>query len=593
MLAGRKVLAHLWYYWVNDEKRGPVSGRVLRDLADIGKLQPATYVMRDDSSQRVPAIEVPNLFKRLGWFFTQEGIQHGPVSDDTLRHLVDCKELSPTDNLWKEGMSRWVTASKVRGLFTGKTRDENSSDLYVCETCGELSIQLGFCFGCGYPRQSRLVPGTSVGLIGMPCSGKTCYLAALHDQLMHSSPDWRVRVSDRAFETLTNDFWAMSGGCPPKTLLEARCSAGFFSITVIRNNQTIPFVLNDMAGEHLYDMKPTFEADDHRLDQNAIYFRYLRQCRGLLVAIPCWNIRRALEGVSHIYAGESNNEWVQTTDQQLSRLFRELTSAEHHVKHVEVVLVGVDVYGGDPLNAVTRASESFERIYRSFPGVLRNAGVTVGSTPVSNIGFNNEIKLTGAYGAVQIVSPPEPFNVLTPLQRILEPGQHTNCSSVSMTLPKRSRDSGRAKVFLSYRRENGAETARLLKSSLESVGWQAFLDVDDLGAKYFDDRLLLEIQQSDAFILILSPGSLDRCAAPDDWLRREVLHALKCNKRIVLIRQNGFSFPNRDQLPLEIASLSRINFIEYSHHYFQATFEKLLIHLTEKEVGLPNGHTTS
>ncbi len=55
----------------------------------------------------------------------------------------------------------------------------------------------------------------------------------------------------------------------------------------------------------------------------------------------------------------NNNEWVRETDQTLSRLFRELTSSIHHVKHVEVVLVGVDIYGGDPTEAVARASESF------------------------------------------------------------------------------------------------------------------------------------------------------------------------------------------------------------------------------------------
>ena len=45
-------------------------------------------------------------------------------------------------------------------------------------------------------------------------------------------------------------------------------------------------------------------------------------------------------------------------------------------------------------------------------------------------------------------------------------------------------------VFISYRREGGAETARLLRYELLARGWDVFLDVEDLKGGTFDERLL-------------------------------------------------------------------------------------------------------
>ena len=45
-------------------------------------------------------------------------------------------------------------------------------------------------------------------------------------------------------------------------------------------------------------------------------------------------------------------------------------------------------------------------------------------------------------------------------------------------------------AFISYRRETGADTARLIRAELLSRGMKTFLDVDDLGSFHFDERLL-------------------------------------------------------------------------------------------------------
>ena len=131
-------------------------------------------------------------------------------------------------------------------------------------------------------------------------------------------------------------------------------------------------------------------------------------------------------------------------------------------------------------------------------------------------------------------------------------------------------------AFLSYRRESGAETARLIRAELMARGLKSFLDVDDLGAHHFDESLLRRIEEAAHFILVLSPGALDRCVNEGDWLRREISHAIATSRNVVPVLKEGFRFPARDDLPAELADLPRYNCVEYSHIYFEATMGRLL-----------------
>ncbi len=55
------------------------------------------------------------------WYYTQNGQQMGPVSDDDLRRLAGSGALKPTELVWKEGMANWTSAASVRGLFPQRT----------------------------------------------------------------------------------------------------------------------------------------------------------------------------------------------------------------------------------------------------------------------------------------------------------------------------------------------------------------------------------------------------------------------------------------------------------------------------------------
>ena len=90
-------------------------------------------------------------------------------------------------------------------------------------------------------------------------------------------------------------------------------------------------------------------------------------------------------------------------------------------------------------------------------------------------------------------------------------------------------------AFISYRRDKGSEVASVIQLELEKFGKYAFLDVTELQVGRFDEKLLNVIEKSDSFILVLSDGSLDRCINKNDWLKREIIHAITHKKIIMRI----------------------------------------------------------
>lgn len=137
-------------------------------------------------------------------------------------------------------------------------------------------------------------------------------------------------------------------------------------------------------------------------------------------------------------------------------------------------------------------------------------------------------------------------------------------------------EDGQKRAFISYRRHTGADAARVIKMALDRRGVDAFLDVDDLGACCFDDGLLEEIERSPNFVLVLTPGSLDGCSEEEDWLRREIRHAMQTRRNIIPVVKDGFTFPAPANLPSDIAELRRYNAIQYSHQYFEAAMDRIL-----------------
>ena len=82
-------------------------------------------------------------------------------------------------------------------------------------------------------------------------------------------------------------------------------------------------------------------------------------------------------------------------------------------------------------------------------------------------------------------------------------------------------------IFISYRRKGGAQYARILQLMLIQRGYNVFLDYDELTDGRFGEHIINAIHQAPIFIMVLSAGALERCKNEDDWVRNEILLALK------------------------------------------------------------------
>lgn len=143
--------------------------------------------------------------------------------------------------------------------------------------------------------------------------------------------------------------------------------------------------------------------------------------------------------------------------------------------------------------------------------------------------------------------------------------------------------------FISYRRENGAHAAQVIRLMVEKLsGKKLFLDVDELGAGRFDERLLEIIENAPAVILILSPNCLERCRNPDDRLAREITHAFEHKKTFIPVMVDGFTFPDAAfmaSLPPALAALPNYQAVPYDPRYAEASARKILAYMIQPPEG--------
>ena len=132
-------------------------------------------------------------------------------------------------------------------------------------------------------------------------------------------------------------------------------------------------------------------------------------------------------------------------------------------------------------------------------------------------------------------------------------------------------------VFISYRRANGSQLASLLKVHLEIRNISVFLDVDRLNSGKFDNNLLQSIRSAKHFVLVLTPGALDRCFGDvemRDWIHKEVACAIQSNCTIIPVFDN-FAMPDPSLLPDTMRAVTSFNAVNWVHDYQEACVDRI------------------
>jgi tetratricopeptide (TPR) repeat protein len=131
-------------------------------------------------------------------------------------------------------------------------------------------------------------------------------------------------------------------------------------------------------------------------------------------------------------------------------------------------------------------------------------------------------------------------------------------------------------VFISYRRNVASFIARAIFQDLRANDYDVFMDVESIDSGTFDTIILNQIAARAHFLVILTPGTLERCNEAGDWLRREVEYAIASGRNIVPIFVNDFRFKDAGlHLTGKLSELSRFNALSLPHDYFDEAMLKL------------------
>jgi len=130
-------------------------------------------------------------------------------------------------------------------------------------------------------------------------------------------------------------------------------------------------------------------------------------------------------------------------------------------------------------------------------------------------------------------------------------------------------------IFISYRRSTSQYPALLVYKAL-SPKYDVFIDYENIDSGKFAQVILNQIAARGHFIVILSPGCLDRTVEPGDWLRKEIEYAIEMERNIIPLLFDGFSFNTEKRFFTgKLTALPEYNALNVPTGYFDEAMTKL------------------
>jgi hypothetical protein len=143
-------------------------------------------------------------------------------------------------------------------------------------------------------------------------------------------------------------------------------------------------------------------------------------------------------------------------------------------------------------------------------------------------------------------------------------------------------------TFISYRRDPGYASAKLIWTGLRDAGIDAFLDLESMNeAGDFNARILNQIAGRPYFVIVLTEGTLDRCVNPGDWLWRELEYAIAQGRIVVPAMIPPFDIADADRFlpsPDAARTLKQSNGVTFPPDYFEAAQHRLVKRLQPVEL---------
>lgn len=144
-------------------------------------------------------------------------------------------------------------------------------------------------------------------------------------------------------------------------------------------------------------------------------------------------------------------------------------------------------------------------------------------------------------------------------------------------------------VFISYRRDGGAEKAELVKSVLLERGYGAdriFMDTRSLGTGNYAENLSAAIGESVNVLVVVTRGCFDNLPAEGNWVR-EIRTAMALGKNIVPVYFDGIFEIDPESVPESIRGFTQENAVVYVHQYAEASYDLMCSRLPKEKKDMP------
>ena len=144
-------------------------------------------------------------------------------------------------------------------------------------------------------------------------------------------------------------------------------------------------------------------------------------------------------------------------------------------------------------------------------------------------------------------------------------------------------------VFISYRRQGGAEKAELTKGELIKRGFREnrmFMDTRSIISGNYILSILDALDDSENMVVIVTKGCFDNLPAESTWVK-EIEHAIRQGINIVPVYFDGITTVKTEELPESIQRLSFENAVMYVHEYADASFDRLASRLKKEATSMP------
>ena len=128
-------------------------------------------------------------------------------------------------------------------------------------------------------------------------------------------------------------------------------------------------------------------------------------------------------------------------------------------------------------------------------------------------------------------------------------------------------------IFISYRRDGGEHLAGRVSDKLNDKGYVVFYDVESMRSGPFNEQIYRAIDQCTDVLLVLPPNALDRCKNEDDWVRKEIVYAMKTGKNVIPLLMPGFAWPTI--MPEGMENVDKQEGVKVDSTYFNAMLQRI------------------